>query len=241
MKILVAGASGATGRLLVKDLLQRGHDVTAIIRTPEKFPDYSSLPGNLFIVKAEVLDLTDSEMAEHARDCIAVASCLGHNISFRGLFGHPRLLVTGAIRRFSGAVRSNAPGKPVKFLLMNTVANRNRDQHEKVSPVERFIMCMLYIFLPPHRDNVRAGEFLRNNIGQNDPVIQWAAIRPDTLIDEDTVTEYEVFPKVQKSPLFDSRETSRINVAHFMADLISDDTLWENWNGKMPVIYNRGK
>ncbi len=32
---------------------------------------------------------------------------------------------------------------------------------------------------------------------------------------------------------------SRINVGCFMADLISDESVWNQWNGKMPVIYNR--
>lgn len=35
-----------------------------------------------------------------------------------------------------------------------------------------------------------------------------------------------------------SVRTSRINVAHFMADLITDNDIWSNWKGKMPVIYN---
>ena len=33
--------------------------------------------------------------------------------------------------------------------------------------------------------------------------------------------------------------TSRINVAHFMADLITDSDTWNRWKGKMPVIYNK--
>jgi len=34
--------------------------------------------------------------------------------------------------------------------------------------------------------------------------------------------------------------TSRINVANFMAELITDDTLWSTWKGQMPVSYNKG-
>jgi hypothetical protein len=33
--------------------------------------------------------------------------------------------------------------------------------------------------------------------------------------------------------------TSRINVGHFMADLITDDDTWYKWKGQMPVIYNK--
>lgn len=30
-----------------------------------------------------------------------------------------------------------------------------------------------------------------------------------------------------------------IDVAHFMADLITDDDTWNKWKGQMPVIYNK--
>lgn len=38
MKIAIFGASGATGRLLTERCLATGHQVTALLRTPEKFP-----------------------------------------------------------------------------------------------------------------------------------------------------------------------------------------------------------
>ena len=36
MRILIFGATGGTGRELVAQTLQRGHDVTAFVRTPDK-------------------------------------------------------------------------------------------------------------------------------------------------------------------------------------------------------------
>ena len=36
MRVFVAGASGAVGRRLVPQLVDRGHDVVATARTPEK-------------------------------------------------------------------------------------------------------------------------------------------------------------------------------------------------------------
>jgi putative NADH-flavin reductase len=38
MKIALFGANGATGRLLVERCLASGYEVTALLRTPEKFP-----------------------------------------------------------------------------------------------------------------------------------------------------------------------------------------------------------
>lgn len=43
-----------------------------------------------------------------------------------------------------------------------------------------------------------------------------------------------------RSAVFNSGKTSRIHVAHFMADLITGDETWRRWRGQMPVIYNKG-
>ena len=82
-------------------------------------------------------------------------------------------------------------------------------------------------------------QYLRTRVGQNDTSIQWTVVRPDTLIDEDQVTEYDVYASPTRSAIFNPGSTSRINVAHFMADLIADDTVWNRWKGQMPVIYNK--
>ena len=64
-------------------------------------------------------------------------------------------------------------------------------------------------------------------------------MRPDGLIDEDAVTEYDVHPSPIRSAIFDAGQVSRINVAHFMAELITNDETWQTWKGQMPVIYSR--
>jgi hypothetical protein len=122
---------------------------------------------------------------------------------------------------------------------MNTAGNRNRDLDEPLSAGEKVVFGVLRLLLPPHVDNENAAEYLRVEIGQKDCCIEWAVVRPDTLIDRDEVTECEVHPSPTRSPLFDAGKTSRINVAHFMADLIIEDAAWNTWLGQMPVIYNR--
>ena len=93
--------------------------------------------------------------------------------------------------------------------------------------------------LPPQADNEQAAEFLRRNIGRNDPQIEWVAVRPDNLIDEDAATDYDLHPSPVRSAIFDAGKTSRINVAHFMAELIANEETWQTWRGQMPVIDNR--
>ena len=41
MNVTVLGGTGWTGRLLVAELIRRGHDVTALIRDPERSPDHT--------------------------------------------------------------------------------------------------------------------------------------------------------------------------------------------------------
>ena len=122
---------------------------------------------------------------------------------------------------------------------MNTAGNSNRDLNESISFGHRCVIGLLRLLLPPHVDNEKAADHLRINIGQNDRVIEWAAVRPDSLINEDHVTEYEVHPSPTRSAIFNAGSTSRINVGHFMADLITNDDTWNRWKGQMPVIYNK--
>jgi cation diffusion facilitator CzcD-associated flavoprotein CzcO len=241
MTILVVGASGATGQHLIAQLLKQDQHVRAIVRSAEKLPESLRKENHLKIIEASILDLSDAEMAEHVAGCDAVASCLGHNLTFKGIYGKPRRLVTDAVRRLCGAIKVNKPVKPVKYVLMNTSGNRNRDLDEPISLGQKFVIELLRLLLPPHVDNEEAADYLRTKIGQNDALIEWTAVRPDDLIDESNVTEYEVHPSPIRSAIFNAGKVSRINVAHFMATLIANDDLWRKWKGQMPVIYSAGE
>ena len=239
MTTLVVGANGATGKLLVEQLLNRGQAVKMIVRTTDSLPGSIKNNKNVSIIQASILDIEDDEMARHVKGCDAVASCLGHNISFKGIYGKPRRLVTDATRKLCRAIRANDPGAPVKFVLMNTSGNSNRDLSEKISFGQQCIIRLLRLLLPPHVDNEQAADFLRTEIGQDDKTIEWAAVRPDGLTDEREVTEYEIYPSPIRSALFDAGKVSRINVASFMAGLMTDQELCMQWKGQMPVIYSR--
>src|SRR5574338_26498 len=71
MKLLVLGASGATGGWLTRLAAQAGHDVTALVRpsTPVE------APANVRVLRGDVLDATTLASALTGHD--AVASCLG--------------------------------------------------------------------------------------------------------------------------------------------------------------------
>ncbi len=238
MTILVVGASGATGHLLVKQLLDRGCEVRAIVRSPDRFSELLPKQNHLKVTGASLLDLSDTEISQHVNGCDAVASCLGHNPNFKGIYGHPGRLVTEATKRLCNAIKSYKSEKSTRYVLMNTTANRNRDLDESSSSAERGLIRLLRLLLPPQVDNEKAADYLRTQIGQKDPAIEWVAVRPDGLIDKVKVSEYQVHPSPTRGVIFNAGKTSRINVAHFMADLITNDQIWNKWKGQMPVIYN---
>lgn len=233
--VVVLGATGATGKLLTHLLLERGHQVKTVVRSLDRLPASVRNHTHLDAREGSLLELNDHEFHELLEGCDAVASCLGHNITLKGIFGKPRRLVTDAVKRTCRCLEDE--GSPVKFVLMNTIANRNRDLNEPVSLAHRTVIAILRVVLPPHPDNEQAADFLRTEIGQDHPTISWAAVRPDGLIDEHEASAYSVHPSPLTS-LFKPRTTSRINVAHFMAELVVNRSLWEEWKGRMPVIYN---
>lgn len=239
MTVLVVGASGATGSKLVEQLLVQNQKVKVIVRSPEKLPLSWKTNDNLQIITASVLDLSDAQMRTIVSDCDAVTSCLGHNLTFKGIYGKPRRLVTDATRRLCDAIKANHSKSTIKFVLMNTTGNRNRDLNEPISFAQKCVIGILRLLLPPHVDNEKAADYLRTQIGQNDTYIEWTAVRPDGLINKDTVTPYEIHPSPTRSAIFNAGKVSRINVAHFMERLIIDDNLWNKWKGQMPVIYSK--
>tara|TARA_R110002167_G_scaffold71421_4_gene201549 strand:+ start:2827 stop:3552 length:726 start_codon:yes stop_codon:yes gene_type:complete len=238
-KVLIVGASGATGKLLVDQLLHKGIDVIAIVRPASAFIcEFQSNP-KLKVIEANISEMTAKMLSELIIDCDAVVSCLGHNLTFKGMFGEPKRLVTDAIKKLFQAIELTNQSKKIKIILMNTTGNSNRDIPEKPCLSQRCVISILRVLLPPHADNEEAADFLRLEIGQHHTCIEWLAVRPDSLTSEDSVTPYDTHLSPTRNAIFDSAPTSRINVAHFMSELIIDNDLWQRWKGKMPVIYNR--
>lgn len=238
MTTLIVGASGATGKLLVEQLLEEGQNVIVIVRSSGKIPDAWSNNEKISIVKANISEMSIDGISQYLKNCQAAASCLGHNLTWKGIYGKPRRLVTNAVRLLCQAIIKNTPEKPIRFVLMNTDGNRNRDINEPVSAGQKIVIGLLRLLLPPHPDNEKAADFLRVNIGQQNPYIEWVAVRPGNLVDKGKVSEYELHSSPTRSALFNPGKTSRINVGHFMSKLITDYDIWNKWKGQMPVIYN---
>lgn len=247
---LVVGSTGATGKHVVLQLLQQQQNVRAIARSKQRLldsldeisPKSSSQYGDqLQVTEASILDLSDEDIKMAAKNCDAVVSCLGHNVTVKGMFGHPRRLVTDATRRLVDAIEANQAddgkeAKKTKFVLMGTVAVSDPGGEDDArSQSERSVLFLLRHLLPPHRDNEEAAEYIFTK--KVNPLLEWTVVRPTTLIDG-SATMYELFDKPQDSLFGGESVVTRSNVAKCMVDLVLTDSLWDEWKYKWPVVHD---
>jgi nucleoside-diphosphate-sugar epimerase len=238
--VLVLGATGATGRLVVQQLLEKGRQVHAVVRSRDRLPVGVKDHPQLTVTEAAVLELSDEQLVEHVKDTEAVIQCLGHNITLKGMYGRPRDLCTQTARRICGAIEEARPETPIKFILMNTCGVGNvdgSDEHVR-SVAQNTVLWLLKVLLPPMKDNIRASHYLSLEVGEKNQYVEWCTVRPDTLIDED-VTKYDLHPGLTQG-LFKPAKTSRANVAHFMCELLDAET-WQKWKFKLPYIINENQ
>ena len=234
--VLVVGATGSTGQLLVEQLLLNNHTVRVVVRSVSKLSTAVLNNSNLSVIEHSLLDLDDDILAKQVENCDAVVSCLGHVLSFKGMFGEPKKLCTEAVQRLCSAIQKNDAVKKTKFILMNTVGVKNPDVDTRRTGFDRLLLILLSLVIPPQRDNETAAAYLQRQIGNNNQHIEWCSVRPDSLINAD-ISPYEI----QISPttgIFSGRPTTRANVARFMLDLIESEGLWNTWKFTMPVIMN---
>jgi hypothetical protein len=126
---------------------------------------------------------------------------------------------------------------PVKFILMSSVSvNRPGGLDTRRGSFERAFLWVLCGLLPPAKDNQRASDFLLKEIGSNNAFVQWAVVRPESLL-EGEVSEYTLHEGLVNS-LFAPGSTNIANVAHVMCELVANPKTWADWKGKLPVVVN---
>jgi nucleoside-diphosphate-sugar epimerase len=96
LRILIIGATGGTGRQLVQQALELGHEVTAFVRKPAKLKIQHP---NLRVVKGNVRDYASVEAAMRGQN--AVVSALGHKRFF-----YPNKILSDGTRNILRAMKA---------------------------------------------------------------------------------------------------------------------------------------
>ncbi len=100
LRILIIGATGGTGRQLVQQALDLGHQVTALVRKPDKLRIEHP---NLKVMKGDVLDYASIEAAMPGQS--AVVCALGHKRWF-----YPTQILSEGTRNILRAMKAcNVP------------------------------------------------------------------------------------------------------------------------------------
>ncbi len=235
--VLLLGGTGRTGGRVLKQLLDRGVHVRAIVRSATRLPEGVIGHPGLTVTEADVLSLSHEELLVQVRGCDAVISCLGHTTDLKGIFGAPRELVAPMVERVCSVASALQPTEPIKVILMSTVAvHRSGGLDARRGTAERAVMWLLRALVPPAKDNQDAADYLLEHVGPDSPFVQWVAVRPDTLVEGD-VSEYALHESLVSS-LAKPDDTRMANVAHFMCELATDPKTWDSWRGQLPVIIN---
>jgi NAD(P)-dependent dehydrogenase (short-subunit alcohol dehydrogenase family) len=97
MQVLVLGATGGVGRLVVEEALTRGHDVTVLVRNREKL---GPLPTRVRAVQGDALDASAVSRASAGQDAVVYVLGSG-NVRQTTLFSE----TTQIARPYSSAIR----------------------------------------------------------------------------------------------------------------------------------------
>lgn len=210
MRILLVGATGGTGLEVIRQALQRGVEVTAILRSPDKLGE---LACAITIAPGSVFDAGD--IAAAGTGCDAVLSAIGSPGGFLG---------RGATTVYSQTAAALVGGMPragISRLIFCTSAGVEPDDPGEVLP---YRLIAKPLFLQRSYDDMSVAERL---ITTSD--LDWTLVRPARLTNRPGSSGYRVSPRYRARG---GTAIPRADVANFMLDQITDST----WTRATPTL-----
>lgn len=195
MNLLIFGATGGTGRELVKQALNHEHTVTGFSRHAEELTD--EFP-TLRVIQGDVADMATVEQAVQGQD--AVLSALGSS----SLKRNPTL--TKGVENIVQAMEQHN----VRRLVYQSSLGVG-DSRKQVDFLIRYIVVPLVLrnAIADHEDKERI-------IKQSN--LDWVIVRPAGLTDGDHTGDYRYGETIDLGA-----RISRADVADFMLKQVSDD------------------
>jgi len=206
MKILILGASGLTGRLMVAKALEQHHEVTALVRDPSKL---QVVHDDLTIITGDALDKGILLKAFAGQD--AVLSALGKGRSLKSCD-----LITNAVSVLIPAMlQSNV--KRLIFLSAIGVGETFSQANLLQKIIFRTFLRGIYA------DKTRAEKQIHSS------TLDWTLVYPVVLTNGAGTGKYQTGEVL---PMKGMPKISRDDVADFMVRQLTDD----NWIKKGAVL-----
>jgi putative NADH-flavin reductase len=194
LKLVLLGATGATGLEVLRVAAERGHSVTAFVRSPERLAPFAD---RISITTGDLLDKL--QLAQVVDDHDAVLSTFG-----------PRLPVSKAdahlLEQFATALTSAMKKTSVKRVLIESVAFLFKDS---IIPPAYLLGRLLFPGIVADSDRMEK-VFVHSDL-------DWTIVRPPELTNKPYTGTYRV--REGHLPLFGFK-VSRADVADYMISAV---------------------
>src|SRR5215211_2558802 len=197
MKVLIIGATGATGKILMREALAQGHEVTALARNPSALAPEEPL---LRVLQGNALEASSLEAAVAGQD--AVLSVLGTRS--RG----PTTLFSESTHNLISAMDKHG----VRRLVCITGVGAGDSKGHVGFLYDRIIRP--FVVRNQYEDKERQEEMLKGS------GLEWVIVRPARVTNKPATGEYQVF---LSGDSYKATTISREDVAEFMLAQLSED------------------
>lgn len=197
MKLLILGATGPTGQQLVKQALERGHDVTAFVRNPDKL---GSAHIRLSVFKGDALVKHNLSAAVEGQD--AVICALGVGKSFKS-----NDLMSRATDNLLPAMQE----KNVNRLIFTSAIGVG-DTRDKTTFLQRLLFGLLLGDI--YADKEKAEQKVKQS------ELQWTIVCPVMLTNGKHSGKYFAGEEIKMTGM---PTVARADVAHFMLDELDNN------------------
>jgi putative NADH-flavin reductase len=208
MKIALFGATGQTGQCFLDIALEKGFEVKALVRSPEKM---SQKNIKLEIHKGDVLNLNDVKQVVESTDI--VVSLFGH------VKGSPEWLQTNGTKNIVQAMKDTNVNRII------SLSGGGLPFPEKDEPkfADKLIRTIMKIAVPKVLyDAIKHHEVLKES------GLKWSIVRAPRLTNDKATGNY----RVGWVGVNASTKISRADLAHFILSQVKD----EKFNFQMPFV-----
>jgi putative NADH-flavin reductase len=207
MKLTIFAATGGIGRQILEQAIDAGHEVTAVVRNPQKLP--AELSRQVRVVTADLAAPDPATLKSAVEGADAVLSGLGATSNSEAG------VATGGTRAITTAMKATGARRivVVSAAPIGTVPSPARPNPPKHDPGDGFIMAHVLspltkaAFRKHYADLAQMEDVLR------DSDLEWTAVRPPRLTGKPLTGTYRT---ARGQNLRRGAFISRADVAHYM-------------------------
>ena len=208
MKLLILGATGGTGQQLVIQALEQNHQVSVLIRDPQKF---KLTHDRLEIIRGDVLDQLLLTKTVEGKDAVLSALGVGKSLKSRDLISSAAKVLIQAMN-----------AKNVKRLIFISAFGVG-ETFKYASLIQQLIFKLLLKNI--YADKAKADEEVRKSN------LEWTLVYPVLLTNNPRTDTYRVEENFKMKGM---PKISRASVADFMLRQVTDNRFVR----KSPIIFN---